>query len=266
MQKLLGQEHLFDIFDKLATDKIGLPKTMLFLGETGCGKHTLTNYVAERFGLTLTDVTKTLTPDIITDLYISALPCIYLIDLSNFVEKQQNQFLKFIEEPPSFANIILLAESELGVLPTILNRCTKYRFNPYTADTLKRLYPKITEDIVFKICKTPGQVKDVNQEQVLHLYDMCLGIIRQADRAKLGDFMQLCKMINYKEEYDKFDFWQFLKALPLAAFDVYYQDNNDRALTVYAEVSRKINAMMNRTVSKEAFVTNLLIDIWEITH
>ena len=64
---------------------------------------------------------------------------IYLIDLNDFTEKQQNQFLKLIEEPSVNVYIALIAESEIGILDTILNRCIKYRLEPYTKAQLQEI-------------------------------------------------------------------------------------------------------------------------------
>jgi DNA polymerase-3 subunit delta' len=48
-------------------------------------------------------------------------------------EQAANRLLKTLEEPPSFAHLILLAPSARDVLPTIASRCQPVRFDPLPA-------------------------------------------------------------------------------------------------------------------------------------
>jgi len=48
-------------------------------------------------------------------------------------EQAANRLLKTLEEPPSFAHLILLAEHYEDVLPTIASRCQQVRFDPLTS-------------------------------------------------------------------------------------------------------------------------------------
>ncbi|OGC38510.1 hypothetical protein A3K42_00705 [candidate division WWE3 bacterium RBG_13_37_7] len=53
----------------------------------------------------------------------------YLIILNaeKLTDEAQNALLKTLEEPPTYANIILLAKTEDTLLPTVVSRCTKRR-------------------------------------------------------------------------------------------------------------------------------------------
>lgn len=50
----------------------------------------------------------------------------------------QNAFLKTLEEPPEFAKIILTAENESALLPTILSRLKKYNFFPLKTEEVEK--------------------------------------------------------------------------------------------------------------------------------
>ena len=52
-------------------------------------------------------------------------------------EQAANAFLKFLEEPPSYAVIILIAPSPQAVLPTITSRSTPVRFGTVDVSTLE---------------------------------------------------------------------------------------------------------------------------------
>lgn len=54
----------------------------------------------------------------------------------------QNALLKTIEEPPSFAVIILLTDNRNAFLPTILSRCVKLEIRPVPEETIRTFLMK----------------------------------------------------------------------------------------------------------------------------
>jgi len=54
-----------------------------------------------------------------------------------------NRLLKLLEEPPSFAVIILLTSNVSGVLPTILSRCQIVHFPPVPAEAVAEVLERI---------------------------------------------------------------------------------------------------------------------------
>ena len=136
MNAVIGQEKLVKILDGYTLHTV--PKTMLFLGPSGCGKSWIAARFAESLKLPVVNIDSTITPEKLIEYYQSPIEKMYIIDLKGIDEKQQNKFLKFIEEPSATMYIILTAESEIGILPTILNRCMKYHFEEYTVDQLKQ--------------------------------------------------------------------------------------------------------------------------------
>ena len=62
---------------------------------------------------------------------------IYLVDEAEKMTVQaQNALLKTIEEPPSYAVIILMTTNEEAFLPTILSRCIKLKLRPLKDQTV----------------------------------------------------------------------------------------------------------------------------------
>ncbi|MFZ1154467.1 MAG: hypothetical protein WAN93_06135 [Solirubrobacteraceae bacterium] len=56
---------------------------------------------------------------------------VFVIEAAGSMNDQAaNRLLKTLEEPPSFAHLILLAEHREDVLPTIASRCQQVRFDP----------------------------------------------------------------------------------------------------------------------------------------
>ena len=54
--EFVGQEKLINTLNSYTLDS--LPKTMMFLGESGCGKHTLAQTLAEKLGLTILKISR----------------------------------------------------------------------------------------------------------------------------------------------------------------------------------------------------------------
>lgn len=52
-------------------------------------------------------------------------------------DQAANRLLKTLEEPPSFAHLILLAEHREDVLPTIASRCQGVRFDPLSSEVVR---------------------------------------------------------------------------------------------------------------------------------
>ncbi len=65
---------------------------------------------------------------------------VFVIEAAGTMNDQAaNRLLKTLEEPPSFAHLILLAEHREDVLPTIASRCQQVRFDPPPSETLQQL-------------------------------------------------------------------------------------------------------------------------------
>lgn len=68
---------------------------------------------------------------------------VYVIkDAHKMTKDAQNCFLKTLEEPPSYAIIILTVNNSYSILPTVLSRCQVIRFRP--------VENKLIEDILVK--------------------------------------------------------------------------------------------------------------------
>lgn len=83
-----------------------------------------------RTGALLVDDARLIKDDVMIRPYSSDWK-IYIIPHADRMNQQaQNALLKTLEEPPSYAVLILLAESTEGFLPTVLSRCVLLRLHP----------------------------------------------------------------------------------------------------------------------------------------
>jgi replication-associated recombination protein RarA len=261
--EFIGQDRILKLINSYSIST--LPKSMLFIGESGCGKHTLANLISSNLGLNIVKIDSKITKDQLIDYYQSPIETLYLIDLANFTDKQQNQFLKFIEEPSDYAYIIIIAESEAGILPTVLNRCVKFEFEKYTKDQLS-IFLETDNELVYKICNTPGQLKMADSESINNLFNLCSVVVKRLPAASYANTLTIASKINHKEEYNKFDQDMFLKMLSYVAFNEYINTNSTHALTIYQIVNNFKQAKLNKNIVKENYVLNLLTQLWEAVH
>lgn len=262
--RLVGQEKLKSIFSQF--NATTLPKTILLLGPSGCGKHTFARYLAETFSLTTQYIDNTITAEKLDEISFKPVYTLYILDLALFDEKQQNQFLKFIEEPGQYAYIVLLANSTLGILPTILNRCQKYYLDTYTKEQLKEFdwMNPVEYDFLYEVCPTPGQIIGVDMKSVKPMYDLCELIINSLPTNTYANTLKIATKINYAEEYDKFEFYLFFSMLSYVAVKTYKETGNEVAFKIYLITNSAIQELaVNKKIQKENYMYYFLTELWE---
>lgn len=264
--KLVGQSSLVTKLNNYTLQT--LPKTLLFLGEQGCGKHYLASYVSQLFNIKLHIITPEVTADDLIEFSQNPLTTLYLIDLNNFTEKQQNQFLKFIEEPTSTVYIILITKSESGILPTILNRCIKYYFEPYTPEQLKEISGnnEAANSIIYQICNTPGKLFNNSLSSIKDAYNLCMTLTEKLSQASWANTLKISTMINYKEDYNKIDFNLFFDTLEFVSFNYYKANNTKLSWIIYNITNKAKQIMIDKIIVKENFMLNFLTKLWKETH
>lgn len=261
----IGQRKLQEKLNKYTRET--LPKTLLFLGDEGCGKHTLIKMLAEKCTLDVIEISEKFDAEQLIDFTQKTVPTAYIINLTGFTEKQQNQFLKFIEEPSESVFVMLMANSEIGILPTILNRCVKLRFEQYSREELQAIAnTNITNDLVFEVCKTPGMLTGLDTKTFNDLYELCVKLVTKIRVASYANTMSIFTKINCKDEYSKFDFNLFFNTLEYVAFTDFKNTLNEDSFKVYQITNRFKQARINKTIAKESFILNFLTQLWKEFH
>lgn len=267
MKEIIGQTKLVNTL--LGYSFNSMPKTMLLIGESGAGKHFITKKFVEYLGVDLTEITAQATADQLVEYFQNPIQTVYTLNLSEIPEKQQHKYLKFIEEPSSNMRVILMAESEVGILPTILNRCVKFVLEDYTVEQLKQLSwaTQVDNPIIYDICKTPGQLLNLAQiDNLGALKDFCINILRTALLCEYGPFMGFNCGINYKDNFKKFDPDIFLNLLIKTAYDLYLLEDCDVLFNMYRYLIKRKQQLINKTLSKESFMLNTLDGLWRLVH
>lgn len=105
---------------------------------------------------------------------------VYIIeDAGTLTDEAANALLKTLEEPPSFATLILLAEEESSLPDTVRSRCTAVRLGPVSNDEVLRLLlsqpgsdPRLAERIASLAVGRPGwALRALRDPKVLESHD-----------------------------------------------------------------------------------------------
>lgn len=258
---MIGQQELLKVLNSYTIQT--LPKALMLIGEKGCGKHTVVNELAKKLELEVEELQNSITSDDIIEYQYTLIPKIFVIDLSNFTDKQQNQLLKFVEEPCENVYIVLFAENPRTVIDTLLNRCIKLYFKSYTKDELKQFKAVDCEEI-YDICKTPGQLQDVDVESFGELLTLCSKIIQKLPDAPYANAISISTKLNFKEEYNKFDVNLFFNTLLYLARKEYVKSNTKESLAAFYVTYDYKQRFYLPALNKESLVISFLDELYNV--
>ena len=207
---ILGQEKICNLIDSCTLDTF--PRSLMLVGLEGSGKHLICTYIANKFGLPMQDITDTLDLETIENIYQSVEPTIYTIMINQVSIQKENLILKFLEEPMKNSYIILIAETEIGILQTVLNRCQIWQLQHYSREVLST-FVENGDLSVLEVAQTPGQVKTLCTYPFKEMVELADTIINKIGIATLPNTMKLSTHMAYKDEKDKFNVKMFTDIL-----------------------------------------------------
>lgn len=205
---LIGQTVITEFINRKTRDSF--PRSLILLGEKGCGKHLTLNMIKDKLNLTMLDITDNLNFDYIMTLYEKPEPYLYIIDGTKLTIKQQNIILKFIEEPLKNAFIVILAETSNQLLNTVYNRCQVLSFVPYTKSVLGQF---TDNQLILDIARTPGQINDLLNSDIEGMIDLSKKIINKIGVANVANTLTISDKLAYKDEKGKFEVNTFSRVL-----------------------------------------------------
>lgn len=213
------QEKLYDKVNSYTMDT--LPRTILLLGEMGCGKHSLINYIGNKFSLEVEDISDDISLEVIDKITMRGSPKIYVIETAKLTTKSENVILKFLEEPLKNSYIILIAESRRAIIGTVLNRCQVWEFAPYPYEYLRELAPAdiSNADHLLRVANTPGKILEYQSYPIADMFSLANKMFSSISSANFANVMTISKYIAFKREKDKYDFDLFLDVLLITSRD-----------------------------------------------
>ena len=251
-----GQEKLCQKIDSLTMDTF--PRTILLLGEYGSGKHTIVNYIANKFNLEIEDISDNLTLETIDNITQKVSPKIYVINSKKLTVKNENVILKFLEEPLKNAFIIVLCEHKSSIIPTVWNRCQIWELSTYDKDFLTA-FTQDNNEYLLRIANTPGKVMEYQHYPLKEMFDLAYKIFNNIKNANFANVLTISRFIAFKNEKDKFDFNLFLDILLEACKEMYW--NNKVTSDVYWLTSNLNNNKYIFNIDKKALFEHYLIEL-----
>lgn len=249
---------LFEKVNTLTLDT--LPRTLMLLGEYGCGKKMLVEKIGKVLNIETEDITDNLSLELIDDITQRVHPKIYTIDGNKLTVRTENVILKFLEEPLKNAYIILLAESRASLLQTVLNRCQVWEFEQYDENFLRGFITTDCDvDKLLLVANTPGKVIEYQTYPIEQMYALAAKIFLNVEKANFANTLTLSKYIAFKNEQDRYDFNLFTDILLVVCREMY----SDKLVSsdVYEKVYSLCNHKRVLNVDKKALFEHFLIEL-----
>ena len=247
------QDNIINLIDSFTIDTF--PRTVLFMGESGSGRHSIINYAASKLGFEITDITDSISLDTVNEIYMTTQLHGYTIDIDSISIKEQNVILKLLEEPPVTSFIFLLSSSM--VLSTVLNRCYVIKMNTYSKDELEEFVEdKDNKHLILAVANTPGQVMEFQKENFSEMYLFANKIFKYIKTANVSNILSIPNKMYFtikEKSEDKFDIILFSKLLLFLSKVV--------SPNVYVRTDKLLFDMRISNVSKKPLFENYLLDI-----
>jgi replication-associated recombination protein RarA len=259
---IIGQTKLLSKIDMYYAMRF-LPKTLMLLGPTGCGKRTIAKYISEKFGLDFVEIEDSVSAQDLEDYTHKTIDTLYLINLNKFTEKQQNQFLRWAEEPSKSVYILFITNSEAGILNTILNRSFKYHLEPYTKQEVEQITGTTVNEKAFTIFKTPGKLINMTDSSFNNIINLADNVVKNIHRASYANALVISTKINYKDLYNKVDFNLFFDAVEYLALEDFKANGTQRSLSIFNITNKFKQYATQQNLLKETLMLNYLTTLWE---
>lgn len=182
---------------------------------------------------------------------------IYIVDEAEKMTQQaQNALLKTIEEPPSYAVIILLTTNQEAFLPTILSRCVQLKLKPLRDFTVKSYLtealhvPEADADIfaAFARGNLGKAISLVSSEDFKLMHQEVLKLLKSIQNMDISELLDSIKTL--KEQ--NLDIYECLDFIQMWYRDVLlYKVTKDLNLLIFKDQYRSINEIsMNSSYEK----------------
>lgn len=172
---------------------------------------------------------------------------IYIVDEAEKMTQQaQNALLKTIEEPPSYAIIILLTTNQEAFLPTILSRCVQLKLKPLRDFVVKNYLvealhvPETDADVyaAFARGNLGKAISLVYSEDFKLMHQEVLRLLKQIKQTDISELLDYIR----KLKEDNLDIYECLDFMQMWYRDVLlYKVTKDMNLLIFKDEYKAIN-------------------------
>lgn len=186
---------------------------------------------------------------------------IYIIkDADTMTKEAQNSLLKTLEEPPSYAVLILVASNENRLLNTILSRCIKISFLPIENNVLKEYmqthYQVSLSENELAVCA--GSVgRAISIQQRISKYRQLEEVLKNIETKDILTVFKESEFL-YKEKEDILDLLDYMLVV------LYHSNNRKKKNAIFYVEDTKHRLLANSNY--DMTIDYLWIRIWEEIH
>lgn len=189
---------------------------------------------------------------------------VYILDDADTLTREaQNCLLKTLEEPPEFANIILIGSNESSFLSTIKSRCTILKFDSIKDEVIERYLKEkynmqtVPKSVVEASGGSIGRAEILKDKQ--ELYEQVSNVINNLENEDLVDTLKKAEII-YKSQEEKKEVLEYINILLLkkAKENIKYLNS----ISIVEETKKRLKANSNYNMT----IDNMIMTIWEEIH
>ena len=252
------QEKLNSLIRDLTADT--MPRSLILLGDRGCGKHTLVKEIGEKLSFDVVDISDSISLETIYFANTRVNPTIYTINASDLTVKNENTILKFLEEPLDNTYIIILCESKSMLIETVLNRCVMWEFESYSREFLSE-FVKDTENwgLILDLCTTPGQILELDSVNIKSMFDLADKMFNRIGFASIPNALSIADKFAFKNEKGKMNIETFSKILLNRITELVRKETDYKYYHAYVLVDDLVNSFSNRYANKKYLFEDFLI-------
>ena len=189
---------------------------------------------------------------------------VYIINEADTMTREaQNCLLKTLEEPPEFANIILIGANEANFLSTIKSRCTIIKFNNIPDEEIKKYLEQkyelenVPKSIILASSGSIGKAEIIKDKQ--ELYSAVDEVINNIEKMDLIDTLKKADII-YKLQEDKNEILEYIN---IVLFKKAKQNTKYlNCINIVEDAKKRLKANSNYNMT----IDNMIMTIWEEIH
>lgn len=189
---------------------------------------------------------------------------VYLIDDADTMTKEaQNCLLKTLEEPPEFANIILIGSNESSFLSTIKSRCTIIKFGVIPDEDIKQYLNNkydmqdVPQSILEAASGSIGKAEILKDKQ--ELYVAIDKVINQMENMDLIDTLKNADII-YKSQEDKEEILEYINIILFKK--IRQNEKYLNCISIVEDAKKRLQANSNYNMT----IDHMIMTIWEEIH
>lgn len=195
---------------------------------------------------------------------------VYIINNCDTMTREAaNSLLKTLEEPPSYATLILVTANESKLLVTIKSRCTKIAFQPLSEEDIKKYITKMQEEnkantslnnnIITQCQGSIGRLLRIVEDQ--ELYSEVEQVIENLETKDITQIWKTAEVL-YKSKENILDLLDYMNVIFYEKLRSNYDMRCTKAVSYVEETKKKITANANYDMT----IDYLLLKLWEEFH